>query len=166
MGLIKYHNEAVQFEIPNEKPFLQKLTLTWEHINVYKSAEKNWLFKKSKKNEEKRLIQNFEGIARPGELLAIMGASGAGKTTLLNVLTCRDNGDLTITGSVRINGKLIRSASQIASVSGYVQQDDIFIGTLKVKEHLMFQAMLKMDSSNTKAQKENRVRKVLNDVRF
>ena len=45
-------------------------------------------------------------------------------------------------GSVKINGELIQSSSQISAMSGYVQQDDIFIGTLKVKEHLYFQVNL------------------------
>jgi len=49
-------------------------------------------------------------------------------------------------------------------MSGYVQQDDIFIGALKVKEHLYFQAMLRMDSSYTKAEKQSRVEEVLNDL--
>jgi ABC-type multidrug transport system ATPase subunit len=145
---------------------LQNLTLTWDYINVYKSETKKGLFKKSIKTNEKRLLQNVEGIARPGELLAIMGASGAGKTTLLNVLNCRSSRDLTVNGAVRINGNLIRQASDIALVSSYVQQDDIFIGTLKVKEHLMFQAILRMDKCHTKAQKEKRVKEVLNDVKF
>ncbi len=96
--------------------------------------------------------------------MAIMGASGAGKTTLLNVLTCRNNGNLRITGAVKINGQVIESSSQISSISGYVQQDDIFIGTLKVKEHLYFQAMLRMDSSYTKEEKRFRVNEVLNDL--
>ena len=42
------------------------------------------------------------GICRPGELIAIMGASGAGKTTLLNVLTARSGGNLRIQGSLFI----------------------------------------------------------------
>jgi ABC-type multidrug transport system ATPase subunit len=47
---------------------------------------------------------------------------------------------------------------------GYVQQEDIFIGTLKVKEHLKFQAMLRMGRSFTTEEKNNRVEQVLNDV--
>ena len=71
-----------------------------------------------------------------------MGASGAGKTTLLNVLTFRNNGILRGSGEVKVNGKLIKNAGELSSISGYVQQDDIFIGTLKVKEHLKFQVYL------------------------
>jgi len=44
-------------------------------------------------------------VAKPGSLLAIMGASGAGKTTLLNLLNMRNGGNLQITGHVKINGK-------------------------------------------------------------
>jgi ABC-type multidrug transport system ATPase subunit len=71
--------------------------------------------------------------------MAIMGASGAGKTTLLNVLTFKNKGQLKINGEIRINGKNLDDPRQLASISGYVQQSDIFIGTLKVKEHLRFQ---------------------------
>ena len=73
-----------------------------------------------------------------------MGASGAGKTTLLNALTFRNRGNLRITGNVTINGEKIQNAKQLAAISGYVQQDDIFIGTLKVKEHLKFQVWLNL----------------------
>ena len=62
-----------------------------------------------------------------------------GKTTLLNVLTFRNRGKLIIGGDVRINGLEINDPNQLAAVSGYVQQDDLFFGTLKVKEHLKFQ---------------------------
>ena len=41
---------------------------------------------------------SVSGICRPGELIAIMGASGAGKTTLLNVLTARSGSNLKIQG--------------------------------------------------------------------
>ena len=71
--------------------------------------------------------------------MAIMGASGAGKTTLLNVLTFRNQGKLKIGGEIKVNGKIVADPKQLAAISGYVQQNDIFIGTLKVKEHLTFQ---------------------------
>ena len=71
--------------------------------------------------------------------MAIMGASGAGKTTLLNVLTCRSNGDLKMNGSVKLNGTNITSASDIATLAGYVQQDDLFLANLRVREHITFQ---------------------------
>ena len=58
---------------------------------------------------------------------------------MLNVLTLRAGGNLRVTGDVRINGKIVTQPTQLAAVSGYVEQDDIFIGTLKVKEHLKFQ---------------------------
>ena len=67
------------------------------------------------------------------------GASGAGKTTLLNVLNFRNRGNLKISGDVKINGEVIKSAASISAISGYVQQEDLFIGTLKVKEQLKFQ---------------------------
>ena len=81
----------------------------------------------------------MSGIARPREVLAIMGSSGAGKTTLLNALNFRNRGDLLIEGDIRINGHLVKSLEKIAAVSGYVQQDDLFIGYLTVREHLQFQ---------------------------
>jgi len=52
----------------------------------------------------------------------------------------------------------------MAPLSGYVQQDDLFIGSLKVKEHLIFQAMLRMDKSVSKEDKMKRVEKLLKDV--
>lgn len=66
-----------------------------------------------------------------------MGASGAGKTTLLNVLNFRNKGALKIEGDVKLNGKTA-NWDLITRYSGYVQQDDLFIGTMTVKEHLTF----------------------------
>jgi ABC-type multidrug transport system ATPase subunit len=68
-----------------------------------------------------------------------MGASGAGKTSLLNVLNFRNRGMLKVEGEVRVNGHLIQSIEEIASISGYVQQDDLFVGSLTVRENLIFQ---------------------------
>lgn len=84
-------------------------------------------------------MKKVSGVAKPGSLLAIMGASGAGKTTLLNVLNYRNRGTLKITGDVKINGSVVETRSALSSLSGYVQQEDLFIGTLKVGELLSFQ---------------------------
>ena len=82
------------------------------------------------------------GCVRPGEFLAIMGASGAGKTTLLNCLTFRNTGKLKILGQRYLNGAAVNTDT-LARISGYVQQDDLFIPTLKVKEHLQFQVKIR-----------------------
>ena len=34
----------------------------------------------------KKILHNVTGYAKPGEMVAIMGASGSGKTSLLNIL--------------------------------------------------------------------------------
>ena len=91
-----------------------------------------------------------------------MGASGSGKTTLLNVLNFRNRSRLKINGDVRINGKLVETIEEISTFSGYVQQDDLFIGSLKVKEHLLFQARLKMDRETKKDERDKRINHVLN----
>jgi ABC-type multidrug transport system ATPase subunit len=81
------------------------------------------------------------GVAHPGELLAIMGASGAGKTTLLNTLMFRSLPNTEVSGRRAVNGVSITCIT-VASLAAYVQQDDLFIGTLTVREHLVFQVLL------------------------
>jgi ABC-type multidrug transport system ATPase subunit len=46
---------------------------------------------------------------------------------------------LKIDGDIKVNGQLVKSQKSLAAISGYVQQDDLFVGTLTVKEHLIFQ---------------------------
>lgn len=97
------------------------------------------LFKRSKVINV--CLKLVTGVVRPGEFLAIMGASGAGKTTLLNCLTFRNSGKLQISGERYLNGSKVNTDS-LARISGYVQQDDLFIPTLTVREHLVFQVSI------------------------
>lgn len=60
---------------------------------------------------------------------------------MLNVLNFRNRGNLKINGDVKINGSVVQSRTALALLSGYVQQEDIFIGTLKVGELLRFQVL-------------------------
>lgn len=102
------------------------------------------------------------GIAYPGELLAIMGSSGAGKTTLLNALAYRSTRGVQVSSySVRLlNGQRVGSKEMQARCA-YVQQDDLFIGSLTVREHLMFQAMVRMPPDISTRQRRRRVDQVI-----
>lgn len=103
------------------------------------------------------------GVAYPGELLVLMGASGAGKTTLLNTLTFRSARGLSASGLMAVNGQRI-SPGVLTSRMAYVQQDDLFVGTLTVTEHLMFQAAVRMDRQIPRNQRIKRVNEVIDEV--
>lgn len=54
--------------------------------------------------KEKIIINDVSGTVKPGEFLAIIGASGAGKTTLLNFLSGREiSQNLVRTGEILVN---------------------------------------------------------------
>ncbi|XP_014681141.1 PREDICTED: protein white-like isoform X1 [Priapulus caudatus] len=146
---------------------IENVTLTWENLNVYVTTRAGGksLFRKSKNGvngKTKQILQNVTGYAKAGTLLAIMGASGAGKSTLLNCLTYRNIDKLTIDGNIKVNGQA--AGPGIRSLSAYVQQNDVFIGTLKVGEHLRFQAMLRMDKEFTYKQRMQRVDESLTEL--
>ncbi|ETN68593.1 ABC transporter, ATP-binding protein [Necator americanus] len=123
----------------------QWVSILWKDIRV--STKKGRL-----------ILSGVSGIALPGEVIAIMGASAAGKTTLLNTLLHRNLQGLTVEGDVLVNGQKIGSA--VTSVSAYVQQEDLFVGTLTVREHLMIMAMLKLPSSFSSSMRAARVEQV------
>jgi len=91
--------------------------------------------------------------------------SGAGKSTLLNVLNQRNLKRMTVDGSLRVNGALAGDGSAVASLSGYVQQDDAFVGMLTVREHLWFQAMLRMDRQLSDDERNVKIDEVIREVR-
>ncbi|XP_037932440.1 protein white-like [Teleopsis dalmanni] len=113
----------------------------------------------------KHLLKNVSGVAYPGELLAIMGSSGAGKTTLLNSLAFRSSQGVQISTSAMrmLNGHLV-DAKEMQTRCAYVQQDDLFIGSLTAREHLIFHAMVRMPGTLTYRQKVERVDQVIQDL--
>ena len=54
--------------------------------------------------------------------------------------------------------------TSLTSVSAYVQQDDLFIGTLTVKEHLIFQALVRMDADIPKKKRYQKVDDIIKEV--
>nr|QAA95933.1 ATP-binding cassette sub-family G member 17 [Diaphorina citri] len=154
----------------------ENITYTWSGINVFTSGVEEQgsklvngvknLFCKSRRSQlpsRKHILKNVTGVAYPGELLAIMGSSGAGKTTLLNTLTFRNSSSIIVNGQRAVNGIPINSTT-LASLSAYVQQDDLFIGTLTVREHLIFQALVRMDRHIPVYQRMQRVEEVIADL--
>ncbi|KAJ6219858.1 hypothetical protein RDWZM_005670 [Blomia tropicalis] len=110
-----------------------------------------------------QIIKNVSGEAPAGTTLAIMGSSGAGKTTLLNVLTARNLSQFTVDGCVKINDQ-IADVNMITTMSAYVQQVDLFIPTLTVREHLVFQSLVRMDMSLTLEQRAQRIDEVMREL--
>lgn len=140
------------------------VTLSWRDCNVF-ALPKRKLCCLCNKEEElpKRILTNVSGIIKPGRLTAVMGASGAGKSTLMNMLTFKNRGSLLIQGEIRVNGVLM-DKDKMSNLAAYVQQDDLFIGTMTVREHLVFRAMLKMDGHVSKADKLQRVENVMQEL--
>ncbi|CAF2056100.1 unnamed protein product [Rotaria magnacalcarata] len=68
-----------------------------------------------------------------------------GKTTMMNVLSGRHGRYLNITGDVYLNDCVMtRSQRALTGLIGHVEQQELFIETITLEEHLVFQAMLRM----------------------
>lgn len=110
---------------------------------------------------KKVLLSDLTGYVEPGQLLAIMGPSGAGKTSLLNALSGRtDPGKLL--GNIRYNGLTKEEICGDGQPGAFVEQNDLFYKTLTVREHLMYQAQLRLPGPQ--AAREARVQQVMQEL--
>ena len=136
----------------------EHITLQWKDINYSIRLSK----KKGNREERRRtLLSGISGIARPGELLAIMGSSGAGKTTLLNTLAGRiriKTGD-EINGIVLVNGN--HRDGRWRRTAGYVEQFDLMYGLLTVQETIQFAADFKLPRELSPGEKRAIVDRVI-----
>ncbi|CCD25961.2 ATP-binding cassette transporter SNQ2 NDAI_0G01850 [Naumovozyma dairenensis CBS 421] len=106
---------------------------------------------------QRMLLDHVSGYCVPGTMTALMGESGAGKTTLLNTLAQRNVG--IITGDMLINGRPIDSSFERRI--GYVQQQDIHIAELSVRESLQFSARMRRDQRIPDSEKLAYVEKII-----
>eukprot|EP00756_Hemistasia_phaeocysticola_P040254 Hpha_TRINITY_DN16853_c3_g2::TRINITY_DN16853_c3_g2_i4::g.150500::m.150500 len=106
--------------------------LTWEDVRIETKSEKP-------------LLHLQGGIARPGEMIAVMGPTGAGKSLLLNALAGRAPG-VEVDGNFRINGACVSPEGLRARV-GYVMQEDALLPTQTPEEILAFSAALRLGMS-------------------
>jgi ATP-binding cassette subfamily G (WHITE) protein 2 len=91
----------------------------------------------------------------------LKGPTGCGKSSLLDILADRKD-RRGMSGRVLVDG-LPRHPSFKYTV-GYVVQEDIFSGTLTVRENLLFSANLRLPKTVSEREKNDRVSRVIADL--
>ncbi len=104
------------------------------------------------------ILDNVKGIAHPGRLLAVMGASGSGKTTMLDVLCSR----LPQSKDLKCKIKLGQTHMTTTDFS-YVAQQDTLLNTATVGETLLTAIHLRNRDIDPKMA-HDRVKSVLKDL--
>ncbi|CCG81883.1 Putative uncharacterized protein [Taphrina deformans PYCC 5710] len=110
----------------------------------------------------KLVLNKVQGSVRPGEILAIMGASGAGKTSLMDVLA-RKKQTGTRSGEFLINGQIVDDEVYRAVVS-FVDQEDALMPTLTVYETILYSALLRLPREMSYGSKEMRVMETMAEL--
>ena len=118
----------------NKDNSVPAISLEWRNVTVSASTDD-----KTVKKFAKDVLSGCEGIANPGQILAIMGPSGSGKTTLLNVLS---GNQTDMTGSVTANGQNITTFN-FGAYRGFVGSDDTLLDTMTPKEALLFSCVMR-----------------------
>ncbi|CAF3542557.1 unnamed protein product [Rotaria sordida] len=116
----------------------------WSQISLCKAAPK------------KQILFDVSGTFKPGP-------TGCGKTTLLDILADRKD-RRTYEGCVLMNGHPRPISSVFRYMVGYVVQDDIFSGTLTVRENLLFSANLRLPQSVTVGERLERLDKIIEQL--
>ncbi|KAF6128466.1 ATP binding cassette subfamily G member 2 (Junior blood group) [Phyllostomus discolor] len=144
---------------PNDlKTFTDGAVLSFHNICYRVKVKSGFLL--GRKTTEKEILMNVNGIMRPG-LNAILGPTGGGKSSLLDILAARKDPQ-GLSGDVLINGA--PRPANFKCNSGYVVQDDVVMGTLTVRENLQFSAALRLPSTMSNHEKNERINVVIQEL--
>lgn len=111
---------------------------------------------------DRTILDNISGCVKPGQIMAIMGASGAGKSTFLDILARkRKRGD--VSGTTLVNGREVDDA-QFKKVVGYVDQEDTLMSTLTVYETVLYSALLRLPREMSIEAKKFRTLETMNEL--
>ncbi|CAI4216013.1 unnamed protein product [Parascedosporium putredinis] len=130
--------------VPTTEPLINDVVdnFAWRDIHV--------LVKDRSTKSPLYILSETAGLVHAGEMLAIMGPSGSGKTTLLNALAHRiAAAGAETTGQILVNGQKSNS-NMIRNLSAYVEQEDALIGSVTVRETMVFSARLALPSNVSK----------------
>jgi ABC-type multidrug transport system ATPase subunit len=108
------------------------------------------------------IIEGVTGSVRPGQVLAIMGASGAGKSTFLDILARKRKRGI-IGGSTLVNGREVSDAN-FRNVIGFVDQEDTLMSTLTVYETILYSALLRLPRDMSIEAKKFRTLETMNEL--
>jgi ATP-binding cassette subfamily G (WHITE) protein 2 (SNQ2) len=109
-------------------------------------------------NGTRKLLNGVNGYAKPGIMIALMGASGAGKTTLLNTLAQRQKMGI-VTGDMLVDGRPLGPDFQRGT--GFCEQMDLHDGTSTIREALEFSAILRQDRNIPRQEKIDYVNRII-----
>ncbi|KAI9036665.1 ABC drug exporter AtrF [Aspergillus affinis] len=106
----------------------------------------------------RKLLNGVNGYAKPGLMIALMGASGAGKTTLLNTLAQRQKTGV-VTGDMLVDGHPLGADFQRGT--GFCEQMDLHDNTSTIREALEFSAILRQDRNTPREEKLDYVNQII-----
>uniref|UniRef100_A0A8K9V0F2 ABC transporter domain-containing protein n=1 Tax=Oncorhynchus mykiss TaxID=8022 RepID=A0A8K9V0F2_ONCMY len=138
---------------------LQGSTVSFHNIH-YKVTQRSGCLCIKRKTTTKDILIDLNGLMKPG-LNAIMGATGSGKSSFLDVLAARKD-PAGLAGEVLIDGA--PQPPNFKCLSGYVVQDDVVMGTLTVRENFRFSAALRLPSSVSQKEKEDKVNRLITEL--
>ncbi|THH33239.1 hypothetical protein EUX98_g1004 [Antrodiella citrinella] len=110
----------------------------------------------------KTILDNITGTVKPGQIMAIMGASGAGKSTFLDILARRRKRGL-VGGQTLVNGREVVD-EDFRKVTGFVDQEDTLMSTLTVYETVLYSALLRLPREMSLEAKKYRTLETMNEL--
>ena len=115
---------------------------------------------------ERLILNGVSGYCEPGSVTALMGATGSGKTTLLSALANRLEAPTRLSTASRIRYGGEAWSKSLKRLVGFVEQDDIVVPELTVRQTLRFAARLRLpaDTEDSALKLERRVNEVIDQL--
>ena len=108
------------------------------------------------------ILDSISGSVKPGQVMAIMGASGAGKSTFLDILARKRKRGVA-SGATLVNGREVRD-SEFKNIMGFVDQEDTLMSTLTVYETVLYSALLRLPRDMSYEAKRYRTLETMNEL--
>lgn len=108
--------------------------------------------------QERQLLNNVTGYARPGQLTALMGASGAGKSTLLETISRRKTEGRT-EGNLLFDSRYLDNT--FSRSCGFCMQQDVHEPLATVRETMNFSAFMRQKKERSTEAKLQDVQEIL-----